>query len=299
MANYWQISRNDLPSRFFFYSEKASIKCRLLNIQELKYLSTISPESGTDIVNEILQRCLKLDNIEYEELLLADREWLCFWLRTNSFLNGASYTISKSECRRCKKPIEHEIQLADMNVVMAEHIPGPCVLPDTGFMIEMHYPTVKDLKINYKEMPEIEFAARCISGMKDPVQFILNLSAMDYAALMEEAEYYNIGFNKKITFYCKDPMCNAEHQALLVLPDDGLFGKIDIGNIIEQCTRVEKYLAVPISDETPWMEMELKFKVVEKMIKEENDEAEKQQRKANAQAAAAKSRASSSSHSHR
>ena len=47
------------------YPQGTIIKIRPLNVQEIKYLATISEENATDIINEILEKCLILKGIEF------------------------------------------------------------------------------------------------------------------------------------------------------------------------------------------------------------------------------------------
>lgn len=69
--NYWKMDLKELPTMGKLYPEDTIIKIRPLNVQEIKYLSTISPENATDIVNEILEKCLLLDKISFEDIYLV------------------------------------------------------------------------------------------------------------------------------------------------------------------------------------------------------------------------------------
>ena len=69
--NYWKLDLKELPTMGKLYPEGTVIKIRPLNVQEIKYLATICEENATDIINEILEKCVLLKNIEFEDIFLG------------------------------------------------------------------------------------------------------------------------------------------------------------------------------------------------------------------------------------
>ena len=98
--NYWKLIKEEIPSMGYVYKPDSVIKIRPLNVQEVKYLSTLCPQNATDVINEIIQKCIILENIQFDELLLADREYLIFWLRANSFSINNGYELHL-KCDKC------------------------------------------------------------------------------------------------------------------------------------------------------------------------------------------------------
>ena len=43
----------------------------------------------------MLEKCTILENIDYEDLILADREFIIFWIRLNSFINNTSSYVDE------------------------------------------------------------------------------------------------------------------------------------------------------------------------------------------------------------
>ena len=80
------------------YPQGTVIKIRPLNVQEIKYLATINEENATDIINEILEKCLLLKGIEFDDIYLGDRTYFAFWVRINSFTKNSGYDINIKEC---------------------------------------------------------------------------------------------------------------------------------------------------------------------------------------------------------
>ena len=115
--NYWKLIKEEIPSKGYFYKPDSVIKIRPLNVQEVKYLSTLCPQNATDVINEIVQKCIILENIQFDELLLADREYLIFWLRANSFSINNGYITIKSTGKTSPKISvgKFPIQIKDEN----------------------------------------------------------------------------------------------------------------------------------------------------------------------------------------
>ena len=91
-----------MPSLGQYYSLDTEIRIRTMTVCDVKYLATFNKTNAITITNELLQRCLKLKHLKFEDILLADREYLLFWLRTNTFIRSSGYQIKIPECPTCK-----------------------------------------------------------------------------------------------------------------------------------------------------------------------------------------------------
>ena len=112
--NFWQIDLKELPSRGRLYPKNAKIKARSMSVLEVKFLATLVPANATNICNELLEKCTILENFSYDDLILADREFLIFWIRLNSFINSNGFIITIPECSGCKKKIEYTVKLLNL-----------------------------------------------------------------------------------------------------------------------------------------------------------------------------------------
>ena len=54
--NYFNVSYDNLPSLGRYYKKGSSIKFRILNIRDLKFLAAINKDNAREMVNEILRR---------------------------------------------------------------------------------------------------------------------------------------------------------------------------------------------------------------------------------------------------
>lgn len=275
--NYWRINVAELPSRGLNYDRDISIRGRTLNLQEIKYLSTLNDETATDIISEIFNKCFILENLRYEDLYLADREWLIFWLRVNSFKEQNGYTLNL-KCTGCGKEINQNFKLVDFDIkyidVYDNHYDGE--LPDSGLFFEIDLPKVKDVYIR-DEDGDIEKIARNIHFTNvdklNNVELIKSMSAMDFMYLKSIVDRYEIGFIRHKIVYC--PECNTKHRIELVFSETGLFSQMNLFEIMEIVVQICKYTHYQITENTPWIEIEVLQEVVNKIAKEEKEHMDK------------------------
>ena len=80
-ANYYRIL--DLPSKFKFYPSNVQISARPLKVIEIKKLSALNDTNFNFIINDILSKAISGININ--KLFIADKIYLLFWLRANTY----------------------------------------------------------------------------------------------------------------------------------------------------------------------------------------------------------------------
>ncbi len=290
--NYLKVDLNDLPSRGLLYPEGTVIKGRFLTVQDVKFLALLNEYTATAVINEIIDRCFYM-TFPIEDLLLCDRLYLAFWLRANSFMKENGYTFN-IKCQNCGSTFTQKLLLDDIPVLQLSAPPTDVFLPKSRQVLTLKMATVKDLDLVYEDK-EIEFIARMLR-VENPIEYVLNLNAYDYAYLSAICSQYKAGFNLEFDFPCKN--CGRNNHMLLVITDDGLFGQMNIRNIINVILRVTKYVGCYIPDDTSWPELEMIQDVTNAMVKEENEEMQKQEAKAKAQSAAMQSKYSAKYHGH-
>ena len=275
--NYWKLDLKELPTMGKLYPEGTVIKIRPLNVQEIKYLATICEENATDIINEILEKCVLLKNIEFEDIFLGDRTYLAFWVRINSFTKNSGYDINIKECDKCKNPYTTNIKLTDFEEKYITEDPQEIDLPDAGITLKLKYPTIRDLEVKCEDK-EVEKIIRHIDVADKNVvileQFIRGLSALDYSIMKNTIDKMEIGFSNQVTIYC--PLCGQPHTYTIEYTDMGLLGSVNIFEILEMTLRIAKSMNYQIMDYMPWMEVEILQEAANKINEEERKQIEKE-----------------------
>lgn len=275
-SNYWLIPNEDLPSLCKLYNENTKIYCKMLSVMDLKYLSTINEENAEHITNGILEHCLKLEGITYEDLLLADREYLLFWLRINSFSKNNTFE-NEIFCQKCQTTFKYNINFSQFEIYHLTIMPHTLDLPDCGVKLYLSYPTVRELK-RKNDDAEIQTFLRHLRFTEYDddliVNFLKGLSAFDYTVLKNAIDEMAIGFDKELKIYC--PRCNAEHIYKVEIDENGVLGKINVMEIMEAILKICKYTNFQIPDNMPWWEVEVAQEVTNKIALEEQQELDRQ-----------------------
>ena len=274
--NYWKLDLKELPTMGKLYPEGTVIKIRPLNVQEIKYLATICEENATDIINEILEKCVLLKNIEFDDIFLGDRTYLAFWVRINSFTKNSGYDINIKECDKCKNPYTTNIKLTDFEEKYITEDQQEIDLPDAGITLKLKYPTIRDLEVKCEDKEVEKFIRHIDVADKNVVileQFIRGLSALDYSIMKNTIDKMEIGFSNQVTIYC--PLCGQPHTYTIEYTDMGLLGSVNIFEILEMTLRIAKSMNYQIMDDMPWMEVEILQEAANKIDEEERKQMEK------------------------
>lgn len=290
LFNYLEIELEELPSKGLLYNKDAKIRGRFLTIQDIKLISLITEQNATKIINEIIRKCFEFENMVIDDLFLCDRQYLAFWLRANSFIKENGYKIEIKGCKTCNQGFTSNISLDELQINYLSRIPDPIILPVSEDVVNIKLPKLKDLMYVDDDF-DIQMMARMID-VENPLQYIYNLNARDYVALLDYCKKFNVGFSNIIELEC--PHCHFTNTVRILMTDMSVFSSFNMIDIINLTTRITKYTGVQISDSMPWAELEMLKDVTDAMIKEENEENAKQEAKAKAQAAAARSRHTSS-----
>lgn len=104
-GNYHEIT--DLPSRFKFYPTGTRIFGRPLKVSEIKKLTSMDENNYNQIIKEVLSSCIK--GIEIDDIYNADKLYLIFWLRANTYKN--SNFVSTYTCEHCKRKTDYTINM--------------------------------------------------------------------------------------------------------------------------------------------------------------------------------------------
>lgn len=283
--NYWPLNIRELPSRGIFYNENAKIKVRPMTVLEVKFLSTMMPATATHICNELLEKCTIFENLEYEELVLPDREYIIFWIRLNSITTKNGFTVNLPDCEGCHSTISKDIKLEELDFKYLDDGFDPDVhLPDSGDNLKLKIPTYNMSTIDTID----EFGELAIyidddtMDFMDKYDYVSNLSAYDYITLKSAVDMNYCGIIHEITVEC--PKCHRQYRIKLQINDQNLFCTVNLMEILETITRICKYSNVQITNDWTWIEVELEQQIINKLIEEENEYNRKELAKANAKA---------------
>ena len=148
-------------------------------------------------------------------------------------------------------------------------------LPDCNLQVRLRQPRIKDLKkVSNDYIIELFMRYMDIDAPNKTLETFLNgLSALDYSILKNNVDDMFIGFDRKITTYC--PKCGEAYTYKIEITDSGLFGKVNVGDVLDMILRICKYTNYQIPETQPWWEVEIMHQNVTKMIEEEKQQMEK------------------------
>lgn len=281
--NFWQLDLNEFPSKGRLYPKNAKIKARSMSVLEVKFLATLTPQNATSICNELIEKCTILENLNYEDLLLADREFIVFWIRLNSFINTNGFTITIPHCAGCGEQIEHTIKLMDLDFEYLEHpFNNKVFLPDLNLKLPLRIPRYNDSI--YEISDDIDECCLWLdtdNTMEEKYKFVSNLTANDFMILKSHIDDNYCGVKKDFIIYC--PRCHKTHNVKIDINDKNLFNNVDLSQILETITKIAKYSNLQITNNWSWVEVEVEQQIINKMIQEENEANQKEIAKAKSQ----------------
>lgn len=281
--NWWKIELDELPTKGIFYNKNTLIKVRSLSVLEVKFLATLVPQNATAVCNEILSKCLYLEHIKLDEILLPDREYLIFWIRLNSFTQSNGYEINIGSCQWCHESFSTKVPLNKFGVNYIKTYKNEIMLPDANIKLEIAVPKFNDSLYSLKnEIDSIALWINAENTFNEKVKWIENLSAMDFMILKDAIDDCKCGMNHNVNVIC--PCCGKQNNITIILNDDALFGKVELMQVLESISRIAKYANLQITNDWSWPEVEAEQIVINKMIAEENEANQKELARARNQA---------------
>jgi hypothetical protein len=278
MENRWKII--DLPSKFFSYKDKCFFG-RALTVLDLKYLSSINPENYEEICNDLLLRCIDLQSTVLDNLNPDDRLYLLFWIRSNSFTKSG-FDI-EANCPFCNSKINTSCSLEELNVkyIKPEYFNKIYDFPKSEFKISIKIPTIKDNKdlLNDNYDSQILKLASYVDSINDSKINLLEayqaINSMDPIEFRKFSTLFkNIEFGIDNIFQTTCPKCKKIVNCDLDF-SKSIFSDINLLHILEVDIKISKYSNRPIQDNDPWIEIELRQEIINKLVEEEQEEIKK------------------------
>lgn len=268
--NYVEVNKEYMPTKCMGYNPNAKIETRLLSIGDIKLLSMMTPETQTQIYKELIRRCCRFTNMQLEDLYLADRDFLLFWIRSGSFAQANGFTLSALTCPHCNHTDSIQLQLDAFDLNFAKCITKTIKLNniDVTFTLPKINDTLVSLKdkeiediINYTDLMS------SFRSMQECITFLLTLDGFTYLHFVNTLRHFKCGISDKVTITC--PKCKRQTQISLPLRESDLMPKIPIEDILQLIISVCKYCGLQINDDMLYVEVELMRVIIENMIKEE------------------------------
>lgn len=281
--NSWNIDVTELPSRGQDYPADTYVKIHPMTVGNCKYLCTLNPDEpikATRMLNEVLESCIDT-NLEFSKMAWADRNYLLFWLRVNSFIQSNGYELS-IDCPYCGQKINKRLKLDNLEVKYADEcnfMNEKIQIGDTEIVVCSNVPLIGEEKfiaedkiiediLNFTNIREF------IPATADPVWFISKLDAMNFIVLKNIAENSKFGLEGIINIHCD--FCNTKMPVDVDLSDTNMFGRLSLYEILKVQVQVSKYCGFQVSDDLSYTDVELMQEVIKNLIEEEKAEAEKQ-----------------------
>ncbi len=218
-SNYWEIT--GLPSKMRFYDPVTKILGRPLKVPEVKKISSINEDNGDFVLNDIVKKATK--NINCDELYVADKLFIIFWLRANTYRDSGfivNYTCMNKECG---KKITHHFEVDDLDVqyVADSFDPNKEITLLSGIKIKYDYLRVKDelfiekfREINSEAIGEVDSEllsmaqmVKTINGVEKTLlqkyHWMIEADPNDFAYLKSYIEKNGMGIKPYINVKCE------------------------------------------------------------------------------------------------
>jgi DNA-directed RNA polymerase subunit M/transcription elongation factor TFIIS len=213
--NTWAIT--DLPSKFKLYSEGTKLVGRPLKVLEVKKLATMDENNVNQIINDIVRKTIK--GIDIQNLLIADKLYLVFWLRANTY-RDSGYQVS-FKCGKCGENSTYNFSLNSIKIryIDDDYNPeGVITLPVSKDNIVTKFLRVKDeeavdefkssdkiLDINddvVSVAASIEKINDKTYSLHDRYMYLVNAQPADYAFLESAISKNDVGINPIMNVKC-------------------------------------------------------------------------------------------------
>ena len=215
--NWWVIE--GLPSKGKLYPKDTVIKGRPLTTLEVKKLATMGNQVD-ETFNEIISGAVT--GIDLEDLLVADKLYIIFWLRANTY-KDSGFSV-EFNCLKCNSKSEYEFQMDNVNVLeIREDYDEDRILelPISGEKVTVKYLRVKNENVvsNFlknssnsltkydTQLLELASSIDTIDGENVPsllnkYNFLSDIDPTDFAYLVSYLNSFEIGVDKVMTVKC-------------------------------------------------------------------------------------------------
>ena len=274
--NYVEVNKAFMPTQGIGYHPAAKIETRLLSIGDVKLLSMMTEDNMRGIYKEIIKRCCRFTNMTIDDLYLADRDFLLFWIRSGSFVSNSGYSLKMDACPHCGKRSDVQVKLDDFELDFASAMTDSIVV--NGELVTFHHPKINDQRIalNDLELSDVLTYTNLLEifgDVRSCAQFLLSLDARSYLKLLHKTRKFRCGIRDELNLTC--PICRNVFTTRMRLAEHDLMAQIPIDHILKLILGICKYSNFQITDDMLYAEVELMRNIVEEMSREEQKELDK------------------------
>jgi len=214
-----------IPTDYRLYPVNTKIYGRPLTVKEVKLLAGMNDTNYAFIISEILQNAIS--GIDINELYVADKLYILFWLRANTYKNEGYST--EYVCSHCGAKNHYLFTMDKLTVVTLtdkEFDPNNEIkLLNVEDTITINFPKVKDenkvnqmIKMNKNLDEDILSMASMIKtingqemSLKYVYEYLNQLSVEDFAFIKSYLEEFDIGISPVIPAKCSNEVCGEEN----------------------------------------------------------------------------------------
>ncbi len=275
--NYIEVDKEFFPTRCKNYSPNAKIEVRMLTVGDAKLLAMIDENNSSQILYTILQRCTRLTNLKLDDLYLADRDYLLFYLRSCSFLKtDEAFKFKIKACESCKQPATFDINLSDLQLDTLDEFERQFKVFDNIIIIRP--PKIRDVQYKLKDAELSRLLTytnlvEVFGSVQAAITNVLQLDAKSYVLLNNYVSAMKCGIREELQVTC--PNCGHELLLKWNFNELDLLGTIDIRILLKSILSIAKYTNYQVTDDLLYIEYQMMDQIVAQMMTEENKAYEK------------------------
>lgn len=223
-SNYWTV--DGLPTKGLLYPDGTVLEARPMKVIEIKKLSSITETNAEGVVNDIIRRCVR--GIPFNKIYLADKMFILFWLRANSF-RDSKYCVDFG-CPKCNTESKYHFEIGNVSVnyLGNDYDPNKNLPLSNGDEVNFRFLTIEDevaisnfveryaKAISVDDLDEdllyISYMINTINGEHlDPIsryRYLLDVSSEDYATMTTYLSKYKVGIDPIMMVKCEN--CGGE-----------------------------------------------------------------------------------------
>jgi len=218
-----------LPTDYKLYPEGTMIYGRPLTVKETKLLAGMNESNFSFIINEVLQNTIT--GIQVDELYVADKLYILFWLRANTYKNEGYST--EYICQHCGTKNRYMFTMDKLNIVSLSEkdfdVDNELSLLNRDDKLRICFPKVKDenkvshmLRMNKNNAQQLDeeilsmaTMVKTINGeemsLKYVYEYLNNLTPEDFSFIKSYMDDIEIGVSPVIPVACSNQTCQEEN----------------------------------------------------------------------------------------
>lgn len=253
-----------IPSKGKLYPEGSRIFARPLKILEIKQLTNMTDTNYSFIINNVLKQTVILDKIEFDDLVVADKFFLIFWQRANTY-QGDGFTIdfncescmgikikedqnlgieTTDESLREASASKYSFDVSSLNLddIKPDYNPNTIIELASGDKITIFQHTVAselavDSILTKKLIPNVDedllniaSVISSINGKQVDIRtayvYLINIQPGDFITIINYKDNYDINIKPSFTVECKN--CGGEVETPLTFRPDFFLPKYSV-----------------------------------------------------------------------